>query len=161
MIKNEYEYTSEACVEIISTWYNKKFGMSKKLVWVLSLISITVYIMTNSFAYLFLFATTVVFILLIRMKSNKAIKLELSRLDVLYQKERPTIRVELEEKIHVITPGSDRSIEYSDVGKVMLSKHFIILSVKGYMTIGLKKDGFIQGTEEECMALLNQKYSKK
>ncbi len=92
---------------------------------------------------------------------KQMVKMETERIAMLHEGEARTVSIQLNETgIAYSSTGLDRSIQYADVLRVVQSKNFILLMLKGSTMLPLQKDGFTEGTAEECLAFLAQKIGK-
>lgn len=160
-MENTYQHTPENGKEIVNAWFNYKLGKMQILLVVLLIIDILNLVFTPSTLDFILLVVIIGLMILYAIKRGQTIKMENDRLNVLYKEDYPTIITELTDEIHSVSPNADRMIAYSDIKKVAQSKNFIVLMMKGEMTVALHKDGFEEGTTKECLELLKQKMKSK
>lgn len=156
-MKNTYQHTPENGKEMVNAWFNYKLGKIQIILVLALIIDMINLVFTPSILDLILLVVLIALIIIYAIKRRQIIKIERERLKVLYKDDYPIIRIELTDEIHMASPTSERMIAYSDIKKVVQSKHFIVLVIKGEMTVGLSKDGFEEGTAKECLDLLKQK----
>lgn len=149
MIKNQYEYTQDLVREIIGKWWGVKFGKGYIIMGLLAIICLF-----SPYKYMVVFPLFV--ILMIVLKTSRAIQLETKRMQVIYGEKSPVVTVNMGNEIEVSTDQKTTNISYSNIQKVVLTKRCIVLFIEGSMTVALKKDGFVQGTLEECLDLLKK-----
>lgn len=154
---NKYKYTMEGANEIITKWWADKFQTGIIRMVLLVVFNLVVYAVTGHKAALVLTAACILALVLVFLKAKNAVCIELQRIEVTHGKDGVELTVELGDKIIINSQNGTKTILYEYIEKIIESKNFIILCVKGEMTMALKKDSFVEGSKDECMKFLKEK----
>lgn len=158
---NEYQQTVNISDESVKTWWKWKFKKAVYGILIAMLLFLIITFLTKDYGYLKLEIAFLVLFVILKIKIRIAMKTERERMQVMYPDELPIVRLEIGENIKLKTKNNCKNVSFSDVEAIAESKNLIVLCVKGLMTISLTKDGFIEGTADECLSYLHKKISKK
>ena len=72
----------------------------------------------------------------------------------------PTMSYEIEDQIvtYNSSTGGSNYYEYEQISKVVESEHLLVILIKGNLTVVLDKNGFTQGSWEECQGFILLKF---
>jgi len=73
-----------------------------------------------------------------------------------FKDETPTIRVEVGEGISLITPKNIERISFDEVEQIDMMDDIVLVIATGGRIAAMKKDGFLDGTPEECVAYIRK-----
>ena len=94
-------------------------------------------------------------------KRKIAFKIEQEQYNKMYKDvKNREIKIRFDNVIKVTTNKNTSEISYDKIKKYIDTKNLIVLLLEGDMTIALKKDSFINGTEQECKKILDSKLKK-
>lgn len=162
---NEYEYTPEISAEAVGAWWQHKFRngyiIMIILIVLIPLMQIPAAFLIGRFRFLLMlevFPITV--IILFRLKQTKAIQTERERMEVLFKDGTFVYQIELASEIHTVSSKGENHISYQDVEDFRETRNLIVLFLKGSMTLALHKEGFQEGSAEECITFLKAKIEK-
>lgn len=161
MIVNEFTFTKELIKEyVLHHW--KKFLIVRccivalivvfylyaliALKWKSALIVLALGLMFPVFCY-------------IRIRRDYLNVLERNRIK--FGDETPVHTVEINENIVVKVKEENICISPDNIKKYTQTKHLLIIYIKGSMAVVLKKDSFLQGSAEECIALIKKYKNEK
>lgn len=154
---NEYTYSEEMIREsLLAKWYNKNKKTYVIIAAFIVIMLIMAIVKTNWIFLIFvaLFLALGAFYELIK---RRIVKNDLEKAKILYENGTVSIRVEIADAIRAKSESNEKEILFSDVEKVIQSRNLILIILKGGMTFTLSKDGFQEGTAEDCFNYLKRK----
>lgn len=160
-IINKYVQTKDLVKEYQNAWWKNYFKKGIIVMSIILLVSIILFIQCYikynliNVGFIALIAICVLYFILLYLKKEKAIKMELKRYNALFNNQDKEIKIKLQKSIEIEIDKNKREIFYDKVKNYIETKNLIILLVEGNMTISLKKDAFTKGSYEECKELLN------
>lgn len=95
----------------------------------------------------------VIEIIIIIYKIKVATKNEMEQ----FSKVNSNFKVTLKEKIFVQFDNKKHKFEYNQIESYLITANLILLNFSGYGSVVLSKDGFVSGTYEDLMKLLDEK----
>ncbi len=107
----------------------------------------------NMFLYFILFVIFMIF--LVFLKVHKGLNVEVERIRIRYGDEPQYMNIELRNEIFISVKDNTMNIPLDKVIKYTQNKEFIFVEIKGKMVVVLKKDSFVEGSYEDCIALLD------
>ncbi len=135
----------------------RKYIISNLIVDIIFMIwCINRYLYYNSKIFLYLIGVFAIMVFLIFFRVNKTIKLEIERMRIRYGDEPQYMNIEINDQINIAVKENTMNIPFDKVIKHFQTKEFVMVKVKGKMVVILKKDSFVQGSYEECLALLDK-----
>ncbi len=152
---NRYLLTDEV-IKKYSKHNCKKYFLCNLAVDILFLIwSILKYVeyKNNMFLYLILFIVFMIFFVFFRV--HKDIKVEIERIRIKYDDEPQYMNIEFVDEIIITVKENSMTIPFDKVLNYSQNKEFIFVKIKAKMVVILKKDSFVNGSVEECVALLD------
>jgi len=158
---NQYNYTIEDAKEVVTKWWTDKFKKDIKKMIAFAIIGLVAYFLTSDVLALVLSAVCVLLVVLFFPKTKNAVDIEIQRMEVANGKDGLEITVRFGDEIVVNSKNGTKTLAYEFIEKIIESENFIILCVKGEMTLALKKDSFVEGSKEECIKLLKEKMNYK
>lgn len=165
---NEYRNTNEIISECVTAQVHRRsivlyVAIGCYALWALYMIAMdiyfgafSIYTLLSSYELMVIILTALLIWLCIRRK-NRAVRTQQERIRVFFKDEIPVYRIEIGEDIHMTTLGSERSISFSDVRKMIETKNLMILLVRGNLAVTLDKRGFVLGDADECRQYLKEK----
>lgn len=142
---NEYKYTSDIIKEAVSAWWYWKFDKGYKALSIVILILLILSILKKNFFFLLLEILPLATIVMIKLKTHLAIKLEKERVQVLFPNDAPIFHVEIGASILCKTERSNSHVSFSEIEKIIETKNLIVIMMKkGAMSVSLNKNGFIE-----------------
>jgi len=91
-------------------------------------------------------------------RKKRAFKIEEERFDKAYKDvKNREIKIRFDDVIKVTTNKSTTEVSYEKIKKYVDTKNLIVLLLEGDSTVALKKDSFVNGTEEEFKKILDEK----
>jgi ABC-type multidrug transport system fused ATPase/permease subunit len=164
---NKYINTKEIVKEYQKAWWSDKYKKEiiiMCIVLLMGLFMLTTQIIKKDIKTMSLIAFIVLPIMYFGMyfyKKKRAFKLEEERFDQLYKDvKNREINIRFDNLIKVTTTKNTTEVSYDKIKKYVDTKNLIVLLLKENTTIALKKDSFVNGTEEEFKKLLNEKLKK-
>ncbi|MBE5954445.1 MAG: hypothetical protein E7257_09920 [Lachnospiraceae bacterium] len=100
-----------------------------------------------------IFPLVVIFLLIIKI--NQSINIAIKQAYVTYGKLPIEMTVIIKDNIEVITSESRRTISLDNVKSYKISENLITITLDAYLMVFVKKDSFVEGTCQECIALLD------
>lgn len=157
---NEYRYTPELIEESVGAWWKwkSKKALDSMLVCIVMIPLLAMF--TKNIYCLMILILPIAVLLLLKAKAKTGIQTEKDRLKVMYPNEAPLFHIEIGEEISVKNGENSRTISFSDVVDVLETPSLIVLCIEGMMTIALDKEGFVEGTAEQCLDELRQRSGK-
>lgn len=158
---NEYPYTPASIEECIRAWWrwkNRKLTIGLVCLAVLAAIFLVI---THGVQFLICELFLLGIYVLYRIQVKRGIRTEQQRLQVMYPGETPMVHVEIDREVRLQTSQTNRTVAFSDIEAILETKSLIILCLNGMMTVPMAKDGFQEGTAEECLSYLRQQTGKK
>lgn len=161
---NKYTNTKEIVKEYQKAWWSNRY--KKEIIVMCVVLLIGIYMLTTQIAQRNVkFMSLLAFIALPTMyfamyfyKKQKAFKTETKRFQEMYKDvKNREIKIRFDDVIKVTTNKNTVEVSYDKVKKYIYTKNLIVLLVEGDMTIALKRDSFVNGTEEECKKVLDEK----
>ena len=154
---NVYAYTPSAAADAWCVWWRTRF----RTFYITAGIFIAVIIAISWILWqpLYIIYETFPVIAIIFMERNRR-KLRRDAEEEYnrnFKDESPTIRVEIGENISLITPKNIERISFGDIEHIGSRDEIILLTVSGSRLVVLKKDGFLDGTPEACMAYIRRR----
>lgn len=120
------------------------------------------FLLSRNVGYLELELVGVILLAMIQIKKFAGVKNEKKRMHVLHPEEPPMLHVEIEgEEITIRSKDACRSVSIDTVEGIAETKSLIVLFIQGLMTVTVRKDGFLEGTAEECLSYLKKKTGRK
>ncbi|MFI3307555.1 MAG: YcxB family protein [Mycoplasmatota bacterium] len=156
-MKSTYEHNLKNSKEIAEAWFNNKAKKINIIIYIFIVLLIIAMIFSFQILYLLFFGLLLIVKVVYIKKRKDLVNMEGARLKVIYKDKPLNVTVELDDKIHLISNKSQRVLEYSDILEIIQSKNFIVLVVKGQMTIAINKNNFETGSAKECLKLLKEK----
>lgn len=159
---NVYVYTSSIAAETWRAWWRIRFRSFyiTAFLFIAAIIGIALFVQQP--LYFVYEAFPVVALIFMERRRRKLCKEAEEQYERNYRDETPTIRVEIEDGISLITPKNIERISFSDVEKIEALDEIILLTATGGRIAVMKKDGFFDGTAEECVAYIRkQKQTKR
>lgn len=161
---NKYTNTKEIVKEYQKAWWNNRYKKEIIVmcgVLIIGIIMLVTQVMQKNVRIMSLVAFIVLPIMYFGMyfyKKKRAFKIEQERFDKVYKNvKNREIKIRFDDIIKVTTNKKTTEVAYEKVKRYIDTKNLIILLVEGDMTIALKKDSFINGTEEEFKNMLDSK----
>ncbi len=151
---NEYRCTDafiRECTEKCSKWKVRKNVI---ILMICSVIFLLLFLAMRNLTFLIMALLPFGSLGILRLNISKGVKNEISRLHVLNPQQTPLIRVEIGEDISYCSQKANNRIAFSNVEAILETKNQIVLAIKGSMTLPLDKNGFTEGTADECLAYL-------
>lgn len=158
---NEYMYTNEAIEEIMGCWWNWKFRRINILVAVCVVLFLVLFIVSRDPVYLITELAMVILIVFAKHKKNDVIKTEKKRKQIFNTGEECSFRVVVEDALTFTAATGDKTIALSNVVKIVEGKSFYVLILEGNILVPLKKNSFVEGDGERCIAYLREHMGKK
>ena len=164
---NKYTNTKEIVKEYQKAWWNNRY--KKEIIVMIIVLLIGIFMLVTQIAQknikiMSLLAFIVLPTLYFGMyfyKKQRAFRLEAKRFKETYKDaESREIKIRFDDVIKVTTNKNTIDISYGKIKKYVETKNLIVLLIEGDMTITLKKDSFVNGTEEECKKILDEKLEK-
>lgn len=153
---NEYEYNREGAKEVTGSWWDYKFKKMNMVSIILMILEFLVFFITGKKSWLILGLLMLFVLVLFALKKRNAIKIELERMAVIYKCEAFNVKYIFDEKIHLITSQRDSEVELDTIEAFVETENFVVLMMKGSMTIAFHKHGFTEGTYEEFVLHLKE-----
>lgn len=153
---NRYLLTDEIIKKYLKEVWKKYIVLNLivDIIYIFLIFYCYLYFNNNSFLIYILFGFLMMYIVF--WKRNRAIKTEIERMRIRYGEEPPYMTVELREEIIIAANENSMSIPYDKVIKYIQTEELVLIKIKGKMYAILKKDSFVEGTYEECIALLDK-----
>lgn len=159
---NEYRYTEDVVEEGVGAWWKWKFKTLSYGILGLMVLLAVLFLLSRNASFLELELIGIIFLAMFQLKKYLGVNNEKKRLHVLYPEEVPLFHVEIVgEEIKIRSKDTARSVTMDAVEGIAETKSLIVLFIKGLMTVSMRKDGFLEGTAEECLAYLKEKTGKK
>lgn len=161
---NKYTNTKEIVKEYQKAWWTNRY--KKEIVVMVIVLSIGIFmlvtqIMQKNVRFMSLVAFIALPIMYFGMyfyKKQKAFRMEAKRFEETYKDvKNREIKIRFDDVIKVTTNKNETQVSYDKIKKYIETKNLIVLLLEGDMTIALKKDSFVNGTEEECKKVLDEK----
>ena len=161
---NKYTNTKEIVQEYQKAWWSNRY--KKEIIimiiaLVIGIIMLVTQLIQDNLRIMSLLAFIVLPIMYFPMyfyKKKIAFKLEQERFDKIYKDSKNAeIKVRFDDVIKVTTNKNTIEVPYEKIKKYIETKNLIVLLLEGDMTIALKKDSFVNGTEEEFKNMLDSK----
>lgn len=164
---NKYINTKEIVKEYQKAWWNDRYR-KEIIIMIIVLLTGIFMLMTQIIQKNMKIMSLLAFIILPIMyfamyfyKKQRAFKIEEKSFDKTYKDvKNREIKIRFDDVIKVTTNRNASEISYDKIKKYIETKNLIVLLVEGDMTIALKKDSFINGTEQECKKILDSKLKK-
>jgi len=166
MFKNETTYTKEVHKEeYLALWMHRKGAkLTIFLVQVIILLTIILVIYeawtdTINIGIMVYISIPVIFVMVGGLMIYYDIKESYQMLQGIFQDKNPVLIYEIEDHIkeHNSISGGDNTFDYCQIYKIVESKNLIVLILNGNLMISLKKNGFTQGSWNECKDFIGQK----
>jgi len=111
---------------------------------------------------IFLIGGPLLIIFTLILKFLNLIRVERQKAQVINRGKTPTMSYEIEDQIvaYNLSTGGRNYYEYEQISKVVESEHLLVILIKGNLTVVLDKNGFTQGSWEECQGFILQKYQE-
>lgn len=158
---NEYRYTDAMIEEAMGAWWKWKY---KKIIYgtlAAMVVFLIIWLFTKNPTYLICEILFALIFLTMHLNKKKSMQNEKQRRKVMYPDEPPLIRVEIGEDIRIHTKDTDRSVAFSQLEGIKETGSTIVLCISGMMTIALSKNGFKEGSAQDCIAFLRERTGKK
>ena len=161
---NQYINTKEIVKEYQKAWWSNRYKKEIIIMHIVLLIGLFMLI-TQIVKKDIKIMSLVAFIALPAMyfamyfyKKKRAFKIEEERFEKAYKDvKNREIKIRFDNVIKVTTNKNTSEVSYNRIKKYIETKNLIVLLLDGDMTIALQKDSFINGTEEECKKILDEK----
>ena len=164
---NKYTNTEEIVKEYQKAWWNNRYKKEiiiMCIVLLIGLFMLATQIINKDIKIMSLIAFIVMPVMYFAMyfyKKQRAFKIEAKRFKQAYKQiKNREIKIRFDDVIKVTTNKNTTEVSYEKVNKYIETTNLIVLLVEGDMTIALKKDSFVDGTEEECKKVLDSKLKK-
>jgi len=166
VIINETTYTKNVAREskLLILKYKKKkvFWFVLMIVSIIFMITIIIYELLKNIIRNKLFCligTPLFCMLIISFMVYHISREERQRMQIIYREKVPVKNYEFSDKITMYDHMSGAKIffEYGQINNVVESKNLIMIDIKGNLSLILRKDGFTQGSWEECKEFILQK----
>lgn len=164
---NKYINTKQIVREYQTAWWNDRYRKEiivMIIVLLLGMFMLMTQIIQKNVKIMSLLLFTVLPIMYFGMyfyKRKIAFKTEQQRFNRMYKDvKNREIKIRFDDLIKVTTNKNTTEISYDKIKKYIETKNLIVLLLEGDMTIALKKDSFINGTEEECKKILDRKLKR-
>ena len=161
---NKYTNTKEIVKEYQKAWWNNRYKkeiMVMLVVLLIGIFTLITQITEKNIRVMSLAAFIVLPTMYFGMyfyKKQKAFKLEIKRFEEIYKDvKNREIKIRFDNVIKVTTNKNISEVSYDKIKKYIETKNLIVILLEGDMTIALKKDSFINGTEEEFKKVLDEK----
>lgn len=158
-IINEYEYTEDKINESVSAWWVHKYKKNTYIILAITALAFVLFFMKHKIFTLILgIIIPVIYFFVLLNKIRTATNLELKAVRSLDK--IPTFKVTLGEQITLEYNNKKNNFSYDIIQSYLITTNLIVIIAKGYKTIALSKDGFIEGTMEDAILLLDEKLGK-
>ncbi len=154
---NVYVHTPSVSEEVRKVWWNMKFRIFYILLAVLSGVIVAAVILLSQPLYLLYLSFPVLELILLANRRKKIFRMEADREKEKYKDGTPTVRVEIGKDISVCTVHGIDHVPFSEIAHITETGSLIVILSKKDVVITLKKDGFLQGTAEECMRYIRSR----
>lgn len=151
---NEYKYTPEVIAESTAAWYRKHFKKSYILLVVMIPLALLLMLQESQMEAAALIVTIPLFAILLKRREKRAIRIYQERSAMFNKNIVPAFRIEISNDIHITEPNSERHLSLSDLVDVFETKNLIILEIRTNLFYVLDKNGFIEGSSDECIRYL-------
>ena len=159
---NEYRYTEDVIEEGVGSWWKWKFKKLTYGVLALMVLLAVLFLLSRNVSYLEFEIVGIIFLVMFQIKKYAGVKNEKKRMHVLHPEEPPLFHVEIVgEEIMIRSKDACRSVSIDTVEGIAETKSLIVLFIQGLMTVTMRKDGFLEGTAEECLSYLKEKTGRK
>lgn len=158
---NEYPYTPASAEECIRAWWRWKNRKQTMGLVCLAVVAALFFVITRGIQFLICELFLLGIYVLYRNQIKRGVQTEQQRLKVMYPGETPVIHVEIDREVRLQTAQTNRTVAFSDIEAILETKSLIVLCLTGMMTVPMKKDGFQEGTAEECLTYLRQQTGRK
>lgn len=153
---NEYHYTPEYVQEYSSAWCEWKSQKTMLILAAVSVLILIYVIFAKDPMALFLEIAALGGYALMNVKKKQAINQAKNRMQQQYPTEAPVLRVEIGKAITLKTPKNERTMQFSEVKTVLNTPNLFVVCSKT-MAVVLAKNGFTEGSAENCRAYLKEK----
>lgn len=158
-IVNKYEYTEELINESVSAWWVHKYKKNSYFILAISILALILFFLKHQiFTLILAIAIPVIYFFVLLNKIKTATKLELKVVRSLDK--TPVFKVTLDEQITLEYNNKKNNFSYDIIQSYLITTNLIVIIAKGYKTIALSKDGFVEGTFEDTIQLLDEKLGK-
>jgi len=161
---NKYTNTKEIVKEYQKAWWSNRYRKEIIVMFVVFLIGIfmlVTQIAQKNVKFISLLAfigLPIMYFVMYFYKKQNAFKLEAKRFKETYKDAKSReMKIRFDDVIKVTTNKNKTKVSYNKIKKYIETKNLIVLLLEGDMTIALKKDSFVNGTEEECKKVLDEK----
>ncbi|MEE8885307.1 MAG: hypothetical protein SOI56_01910 [Eubacteriales bacterium] len=153
---NVYVHTPSLSEEVTKIWWRMKFRLFYILLAVMAVVVFAAVLITGQPLFLFYEAFPVLELIFISYRKKKVFKIEAEHEKEIYKDETPTVRVEIGDDIAAFTTRGADHVAFKDIRQIAESKDLVVMLSKNDVVITLKKDGFLEGTAEECVAYIRR-----
>lgn len=161
---NKYTNTKEIVKEYQKAWWSNRYKKEIIVMCIVLFIGLVILISQitkKDIKIMSLIAFIVLPVMYFTMyfyKKKIAFKIEEERFEKAYKDvKNKEIKIIIDDIIKVSTNKNTSEVSYNKIKKYIETKNLIVLLLEGDMTIAIKKDSFLNGTEEECKKLLDEK----
>lgn len=159
MIVNKYRFSKELIKEYVWNFWRTHVIVECGIFLAFLLYYLYLFLAGYQWAlWVILMVCSIPVMLVVRIRRDN--KLIMERNVALYGKEDPEHIIEIGEEILYSVEGVSLRISPKDVKKCKQTKNLIIFKFKGNMAVMLKKDSFVQGSAEECLAWFKKNKQK-
>ena len=156
----DFVYTQDVTQEVITLFlrYKQRF-----LVYEMGLLSLLLFFSGVAIKNNKIFACgflPIAFFIFIKIQNKKAIKSEIERQKPIFSSDRQYYHIEIEDGINFVSDGKTKTIELSNVEKILEGETLYCIVLLGGILVPLLKTGFIEGDAEECIDLLKARTKK-
>ncbi len=164
---NKYTNTKEIVKEYQKAWWSNRYRKEiivMCIVLLIGLFLLTTQIIKKDIKIMSLIAFIALPVMYFGMyfyKKQIAFKKEEERFEKTYKNAKNReIKIRFDDVIKVTTNKNTTEVSYDKIKKYIETKNLIVILLEEDMTIALKKNSFVNGTEEECKKVLNDKLKK-
>ena len=163
---NRIQYTPEVLQETQAAAFKKKIGNRFYAIYFLAAIMAAFFIYYISSAshgpkdfttWIFLvlgIALSLETYVMRKLQDKRMVKVNRKKFEEMYGNDRPVMVTEIsDDGLVVHTGSSEKHIAYKDVKEFIETKNLIVLYMKNEMVMPLSKDGFEDGTVEDCIEI--------
>lgn len=153
---NVYVYTPSVADEIWRSWWRIRF----RAFYITSFLfigAIAAIALSVRMPLYFVYETFPVLALIFMERRRRRLRKETEeQYERNFRDTSPTIRVEIGNGISLVTTKNIERISFSDVERVVTLDKIILITARGGRVAAMKKDGFLEGTPEECTAYIRE-----
>ncbi len=154
---NEYNYTNEAIAEMVSRWWKWWLRVPMVLAAVFAVFGVLLLALDEVGDGVLVLAVAITMVVVLQIRARQAVKTEQTRGSV-FKKDGPVnAHIEIGEDISMEVYGNPQKLDIANLERILESENYYVLCLKGRLLLPLKKDGFVEGTAEDCVQYLRQR----